>query len=344
MTRGRKIVFSVASVVLALTLAVALLFVADLFVHHLAQDSAGLNVWGYRGPVAGPKAPGEARIVVLGGSTVFGYGCKWYEAAPALLEQEIRAAHPNRGISVINLGYNNEGAYAALPTLEDYRYLNFDAVILYEGYNDRVGDSVPNTQVYRRQSPIFRLTGYSPILPWALRQQADALLRGRGTESASTSDGKPVFRPGLAARTSAAALNAAGSIGEALDRQFPHASGPLAVAASAGDCAAPWRHYCAAILRATAYARDAGAKVLVATQPIYPAEKNWREEGGQQSSLASALHQRFGGDTGVGFVDLSRAVDLSDPALSFDTMHLNAQGNRRLAQQLKPAVEQLLWP
>ena len=240
MTR-RKIVFAVASVTLALTLAIALLFVADLYVHHLAQDSAGLNIWGYRGPVAGRKVPGEKRIAMLGGSTVFGYGCKWYEAAPALLEEDIRAAHPDRPISVINLGYNNEGAYAALPTLEDYRYLGYDVVILYEGYNDRVGDMVPNTQVYRRQSPIFRLTGYSPILPWALREQATVLLHGRGTP-ASSSDGKPVFRPSLAARTSAAALNAAGSIGEALDRQFDRPAGPLPASTPSGDCAAPWSH------------------------------------------------------------------------------------------------------
>jgi hypothetical protein len=168
-------------------------------------------------------------------------------------------------------------------------------------------------------------------------------MQGRGTP-ASSSDGKPVFRPSLAARTSAAALNAAGSIGEALDRQFDRPAGPPPAMAPSGDCAAPWSHYCAAIVQATAYARGAGAKVLVATQPIYPAEKNFLEEGTQQSNLGAALHRRFNGDAGVRFLDLSRAIDLSDAALSFDTMHLNARGNRQLAQQMRPAVEQLLWP
>lgn len=337
---SRKFKFAVSTMALSALAAVGVLLGADLLVHHLAADSAGLNRWGYRGPVAPAKRPDETRIVMLGGSTVFGYGCKWYEAAPALLEQEIRAAHPGRLISVINLGYNNDGAYAALPTLEDYRYLGYDAVILYEGYNDRIGDNVPNTQVYRRQSPIFRLTGYSPILPWALREQAAKLLNGGPAESV---EGKPVFRPGFAARSSAAALNAAGSIGEALDRQLERAAGPLPVMSPSDDCASPWRHYCASVVRATAYAREAGAKVLVATQPIFPAEKNFREEGAQQLSLVSAIRQRFGGDADVRVLDLSRAVDLSDPNLSFDTMHLNARGNRQLARQMKPALEQLLW-
>ena len=35
-----------------------------------------------------------------------------------------------------NLGYNNEGADSLRFTLEDYLWLDYDAAILYEGYND----------------------------------------------------------------------------------------------------------------------------------------------------------------------------------------------------------------
>jgi hypothetical protein len=63
---------------------------------------------------------------------------------------------------VINLGFNNEGAFAFLPTLQDFRYLDYDIVCLYEGYNDLPGDEGPNTAVFRHESPIFRLTGLFP--------------------------------------------------------------------------------------------------------------------------------------------------------------------------------------
>ena len=121
MTRRRKLVFALVAMTLSLTLTCAAVLAADLYAHHRAANSAGLNRWGYRGPVVGRKADGEARIVMIGGSTVFGYGGPWHEAAPAFLEHGTRGAPgPAAAISVVNLGYNNEGAFAALPTLEDY--------------------------------------------------------------------------------------------------------------------------------------------------------------------------------------------------------------------------------
>ncbi len=338
MMMRRRFLFAITAMLLASAGTGGVLLAADLFVHHLAEDSAGLNRWGYRGPVVAAKQPGEFRIVMVGGSTVFGYGCKWFEALPAQLERELRAARPQQLVSVINLGYNNEGAFAALPTLEDYRYLGYDMVILYEGYNDRQGDGIPNTQVYRRQSFVFRLTGYSPILPWALKEKARQLRGG------AAGDDRPVFRPGVAARTSAGALEAATAISDALSRQLDRLSeAPAAGRVLGAECQPPWSHYCASVVRAIDYARSMGAKALVATQPIYPAEKNVREEGGQQAGLRAAIDARFGHDRQVRFLDLSRAIDLSDPQLSFDSMHLGPAGNLRLAQALEPAVEALAW-
>ena len=40
----------------------------------------------------------------------------------------------------MNLAYNNEGAYSFRFTLGDYLYLDYDLAILYEGYNDLMGD------------------------------------------------------------------------------------------------------------------------------------------------------------------------------------------------------------
>jgi hypothetical protein len=214
-TRGRKFLFAGAAIAISVTLSCAVVLAADLYAHHRAESSAGLNRWGYRGPVVPGKQAGEVRIVMVGGSTVFGYGGRWHEAAPALLEEELRKARPGTPITVVNLGYNNEGAFAALPTLEDYRFLDYDIVILYHGYNDRAGDAAVNTQVYRRQSAVFRLTGYSPILPLVLQEKA-IVLRNGGLQKGSAADGKPVFKPNLAARASATALDTADALGQML--------------------------------------------------------------------------------------------------------------------------------
>lgn len=340
MTRRRRMVFAATAMALSMTVTCAAVLAADLYVHQRAENSAGLNRWGYRGPVVGRKAAGEFRVVMVGGSTVFGYGGPWHEAAPAFLEHELRAAHPSTPITVVNLGYNNDGAYAALPTLEDYRYLDYDLVILYEGYNDRLGDGYPNTQVYRRQSVVFRWTGYSPILPLALKEKA-AVLRN-GAAGATAADGKPVFRPNVMARTSASALEAAGAISDALGRQLDRVvAEPRGVPATGADCAAPWSRYCESMLRATAYARNQGAKVLIVGPPVFPHPTNAAVEFDQQASLAAAVRARFGADNGVRFLDLSRAIDLADPRYSFDTMHLGREGNLRLAQLIAPAVEEL---
>jgi hypothetical protein len=338
MTRRRKFVFALIAMLLGASVTSVAVLAADLYVHHRAQNSAGLNRWGYRGPVVPRKVPGEVRIVMVGGSTVFGYGGKWHEAPPARLEAELRSAHPGDVINVVNLGYNNDGAFAAKPTLEDYRYLDYDAVILYEGYNDRQGDFVPNTQVYRRQSVVFRLTGYSPILPMAFTEAA------RRLRSGGTDGNAPVFSPNLAARTSATAMEAANAVGEMLGRQLEQLSAaPARTRAYGTECAAPWSHYCAVMVQATRYARSIGAKVLIVTQPIYPNEKNIREEGDQQAKLAAAIQQAFPGDRDVRFLDLSKGIDLTDPQMSFDSMHLGPPGNQRLAQLMLPAVEELVW-
>ena len=133
----RRLIFIVLAATLSFAVSGAVLFAADLYAHHRASRTAGLNVWGYRGPVAGSKQPGEVRLAFLGGSTLFGYGVAWNEAIPAVVERHLRSTFGGSPpFSAINLGYNNEGAYSFLYTLQDYEYLDYDVVVLYEGYND----------------------------------------------------------------------------------------------------------------------------------------------------------------------------------------------------------------
>jgi hypothetical protein len=87
MTRRKLIVFAFLAVTLSMVLTLIVVLGADLYLHRRAERSAGLNRWGYRGPVVGRKQAGEVRVAMLGGSTLFGYGGPWHEAVPALLER-----------------------------------------------------------------------------------------------------------------------------------------------------------------------------------------------------------------------------------------------------------------
>ena len=115
MTPARRILYAASAVVLTVCVSVLALLAVDVYLHGKFEKSAGFNVWGYRGPAVGRKQPGEYRIAVLGGSSAYGYGTNWDEAMPAVLQQQLtgRTAGPFRRFTVVNLGYNNEGAYSS---------------------------------------------------------------------------------------------------------------------------------------------------------------------------------------------------------------------------------------
>ena len=334
----------------ALTIAVVfggvvlLLLAADLVLHHRAERSAGLNRWGYRGPVLGDKQPGEVRAAMLGGSTAFGYGVMWNESIPSLLEHNLNQRHPQQRWSVVNLAYNTEGAYAFLPNLRDFAYLDYDIVILYEGYNDLFGDEEPNRVTVRQQSPLFRRTGYFPILPLWLQEKSTLLRTGTvQAQSPAAGSDKTVFRPSLTNRASASALDAAASVAGALERQFEGSREPAAVAASNdADCPAPWPSYCASQGRAIDYAITQGKRVLVVSQPNLAAEQLRERHGRQQQALAGMVRRKYGSDARVAYFALGDVVDVADTRVSFDQMHLNVDGNRIVANALvEPVVT--LW-
>ena len=350
-TRRKFLAFALISVLAVVIVMLAGALAADLYMHHRAERSAGLNRWGYRGPVVGRKQAGEVRFAMLGGSTAFGYGVRWDEAIPSLLEAELRARYPETRWTGLNLGYNTEGAWAFLPNLEDFSNLDYDIVVLYEGYNDLLGDKAPNHVVVRRQSPVFRATGYFPILPLAFREKALALRAGGDVAAgyATLQEGAPqtVFRPGIATRTSATALDAAAAIAESLGRQFDGvgANDP-APSSRPGDlgCASPWVTYCESVSRAIRFALAHGRRVVVATQPTAVDPRMRPLHQSQQHALAEMLARDFANEPRVAYVDLSGAVDLSDSDLAFDRMHLGTDGNRVIAKALTETVARLAPP
>ena len=338
--RMRHVAYAAAAVAITTVLTVAALFAADLYLHRRANRSAGVNIWGYRGPVVSKKQASEVRVAVLGGSTVFGYGVMWDESFPAQLEQKLNAGSGARRFSVVNLGYNNEGAYSFRYTLEDYAYLQPDVVCLYEGYNDLPGYGA-NESIYRHASPLFRATGYFPILPLVFREKAMAIRSGGDLNAAYAAEGRTVFQPTLASRAKSGALTAAADIGASIEQQLARlGSDPPAptVAPAGGGCSRPWVEYCQRVSAAVDLALAKGQRVIVVGQPHLTGERGRDRQISQQRALAAMVHERYAGRREVQYVDLGDAVDLNQTAFTFDGMHLTREGNARIADRLVPPV------
>lgn len=347
LTRRKKIVFALLTITISVVGALLLLLAADLVVHKRAERSAGLNRYGYRGPVVGRKAAGELRVVVLGGSTVFGYGVGWNESIPVFLEAKLKE-RLNRPVSVVNLGFNNEGAYAFVPNLEDFEYLDYDVIVLYEGYNDLHGDEGVNRSVYRRDSAIYRLTGYYPILPLYLDEKAKMLRYGSNNMDAAyaeSRDGAPrtvVFKTGLAQRTSAAALDAVASMTKALDGQLQNTGTVPPPATKEHEsqlgCQHPYVTYCESVAAGVRFGLSRGKAVVVGLQPLLPGEKSKPMHERQHQMLGAMLARVFGSEPRVAAADFSRLLDLTNVDVTFDAMHLKPNANAAIASALVDPV------
>jgi lysophospholipase L1-like esterase len=344
-TRLKSAVFAGMAVVISLAAITGGLLALDLYAHHRVERSAGLNWRGYRGPTVGRKQPRELRVAMFGGSTVFGYGVAWDETIPAALERALRAQLPGRPVTVINLGLIGEGAYAFLPSLQDFDDLQFDIVCLYEGYNDLLGDQRPNVDLVRHESTVFRLTGYFPVLPLVIGEKIMALKFGT-VDAAYEADRakqreRAVFHPNAAERTSSAALQAASNLSKALGRQLERLATeePSTEPSGKSGCPPPWVRYCDFTSAAVEFATSRGDSVIVAAQPQLVSDAGRDRHASQQRALADLAARVFGSNPRVRFVDLSTAIDLSDTAYAFDGMHLTREGNVLIAQAL---VEPLL--
>jgi len=343
---GRRAAFVCAAIAVGVFVPLAILLGLDVYAHHRFERGVLVNVWGYRGPTIGRKAPGEYRVAVLGGSSAFGFGVGWDESMPALLEKKLAGSTPR--VRVVNLAYNGEGAYSFPFTMDDYAYLRYDMVLMYEGYNDLLGDpATPQRQVFRRESPIFRLTGYLPIFPIVAREKASVLLYGdTRAVYANAHHTSVVFTPGLAAKTTAEILTSAAAIGESLDREVgrtlsPAATNPAPTAVDGSGCDGVWAPYCRLMFTAVSKARGMRKDVLIVTQPYLLGDRIRAAHEAQQKTLETMLARKFGGDPGVRYVNLGNALDVSDPEMSFDRMHLTYRGNDRIAGDLRRPVQEM---
>jgi hypothetical protein len=348
LTRRKKIVFALITITISFVGMLVVLLAADLVLHQRAERSAGLNRYGYRGPVVGGKQPRELRVVMLGGSTVFGYGVAWNESIPVSLEARLKE-RLNRPVRVVNLGFNNEGAYAFVPNLEDFEYLDYDVIVLYEGYNDLPGDQGVNRSVYRRDSAVYRLVGYYPILPLYLDEKAKMLRFGNDLNAAYVDSrrnpGDPstvVFKPGLAKRTSAAALDAVASMTKALDGQLANTgiTPPPATKESESQlgCTFPYVTYCESVAAGVRFGLSHGKAVVVGSQPRSRGELAHALHTKQQEMLAAMIARVFANEPRVVWADFSQLIDLTNVDLTFDGMHLSPGANATVAAALVEPV------
>jgi hypothetical protein len=335
--------FAAAAVAVAAVVTSATLLAVDVYLHGRYEQSAGFNVWGYRGKPAGKKRADEFRVVVLGGSAAYGYGVSAGEAMPAALERLLRARTSSPFFTVVNLAYNNEGAYSFKTTLQDYHWLDYDLALLYEGYND-LGTEQINVQVFRHDSPIFRVTGYMPIFPIIFKEKAAAMVSGGDPGALYSHEPKTVFHTSLATRAQAGVLTATAEVAKSLEAQLGrvttepehHVNDRVTT-----GCHAPWTAYCQSMTTAVEFVRAGGRQVLVGTQPYLTVSAPVRAAHvSQQNELRGLLAQRFGADGDVAYVNLGDRIDLADRRMSFDHMHLTVDGNEEAARALvEPLIE-----
>jgi hypothetical protein len=148
----------------AVTALMTAVVMVDISAHARAQEGRGPNIWGYRG-VARVKAPGPARVAVVGGSAAYSVGVDWLDSFPhnltAALNQGWRKGFPGYYTDVINLAAVGDGAASYTTTLTDYAYLKPDIVCIYDGYDPVMASGAEGV---RHASTIFKKTGYLPLL------------------------------------------------------------------------------------------------------------------------------------------------------------------------------------
>ena len=222
----------------------------------------------------------------------------------------------------MNLGFNGEGAYSFTQTLTDYGYLDADLVVLYSGYNDLNG---PNYYNFRHRSPVFSSTGYLPLLP---SLAVDKLIAWK-SKLMGQNDRVVFSPPHLDQQNNSSALS----------EQLGTLTGKTREDVKPGSaaCSPEWQFYCDRISAAAELALGKGQRVLIVGEP-YITDPHVI----QQHELQNSLNRRFADQPRLRYIDLGRTVDLRDPSLCWDGMHLTDEGNRRIAAALSQPVLEML--
>lgn len=327
-------IFGAICIFLSAVLTFLVILSADLYFHKKYLTRVGLNYRGYRGEVLGKKAPGEIRIVMLGGSQVFGYGIAYTSAIPYKLEHELQQSCGNlngpKKITVVNLAYNSEGAYSFYYNLRDFANLNYDYVILYSDYNDL---GYGNRFLYRHSNPFFRAFGYMPILQLLAFEKMLQLKSGGNLDGAYR--GKQItFSPNLKGRLEISSLERALSVYNNLENYVSRIKKEKDFDFDYRQFIKDrWSWHKYFMKKAIDFCLENHKKVIIVTAPyINTIHKN------QQSALRGMLLKYYKNNSDILYINLGDSLSLKDEKLSFDGMHLTDYGCDIIAQKLSQKI------
>jgi lysophospholipase L1-like esterase len=298
--------------------------------------AVSINERGFRGgPMPDAKAPGERRVIVLGGSTAYGYLLDETEKVfPAVLERRLAAAPPPgaASVSVWNcgvVGYDSAQELALLA--HDLAHAAPDLVILFDGWND--------LHVSGRTPPgaPLRTGGFGDLEARVARTEEP--LRGLLRASA--------FFRGLERKAARFRLEA---------EERAAAGRPLGVFAEHPAALPRYRRNLTAAVR---LARAFGARALLAPQPeahlraepVPEAEARVRaeERAPGYSAYARAVYPKFrdaarevAAAEGAAYLDATRLFDGREERVFLDDCHLDPAGMEVVAAALEPVVRELL--
>jgi hypothetical protein len=320
---------------LALELAaIALLTIVaiDISAHKRVEEQAGLNVWGYRGPVAHQRQPNELRIVAVGGTRAFGWGAAASGNVIATTRWQLtrtldRPGHPIQPVVAINLGQPGALPESYPGTLEHFAYLRPDFVCIF----DDLGESRTGTV---EPSGIFTLTGYRPALPLVLREKGMVLRFGdvkRGY-AATQRDDRAVPLP---RRAAGAVLERTGDALSAADRALAEMTSSRERSPAIPSTASPDAYAEAMILAIDGGHRRARGVVVVVGPVDTPLQsRNWLA---LQARLAAGPQRPW-----LRVVDLSTREELYDPAVRLDGWNFGSGGISIASEAIAPAFLDLL--
>lgn len=252
------------------------------------------------------KAPGEYRIIALGGSTTVGRDA--FDRAgfdyPLLLEQRLNASPSDRRFTVLNAGGDGFSTLHSLINLET-RLLEFqpDLIIVMEGINDYTvnyfGDGATPDYANKYLKPYF-------VHPqFQVTSSAFGLL----------SQSRVLFAQRIPHRLTRA-------FGE-IHRQ--------------NDSEAGSRYFVRHLRSIKAIAREFGVELLLVSQPnmLRASEKE-----NQDARLYASLVRSFGTEHGVPMLDLFETFG-RDSSLFVDDVHHTPDGVRRFVDLILPAVQRI---
>lgn len=302
--RDLAIVLAVEFLLIAALLVIAL----DVHLHRRFEVVAGLNMWGYRGPVMPARQPRELRVEVVGGTLAFGWGVAADETFLTFTRQFLSSVLNPPGsvsthvtaVSVAGLGiapqnYSNR--------LRHFSYLRPDIVCIVP---DRpAGGRLTEHRGMPERSIVHAATGYVPILPLVLY------------EKGQVSGARPlnaVFR----------------SAGSWLQRIDSRSDGRPATTPSPDS-------YASAVLEAAAIARTLARGVVIVAPPYRAHERN-----GRYAALEEAVSRRFAHDANIRYIDPGERHEMDDERLWLDPADLSVAGHAKLAEIVGPTILDLV--